>query len=56
LWAGVGYVGPCRIKQRVLHTPSQQGQGKIKGNKGFKLVSGVLIPNLDANFTSLHTF
>jgi hypothetical protein len=56
LWAGVGWVGPCRTKQRVLHTPSQQGQGKIKGNKGFKLVPGVLIPNLDATFTSPHTF
>jgi hypothetical protein len=40
----------------VLHTPSQQGQGKIKGSTGIKLVSGVLIPNLDANFTSPHTF
>jgi len=40
----------------MLHTPSQQGQGKIKGNKGIKSASGVLIPNLDANSTLPHTF
>jgi hypothetical protein len=40
----------------VLHTPTQQGRGKNKGNKAFKLIFGVLIPNLDANYTSPRSF
>jgi hypothetical protein len=40
----------------VLQSPSQQGHRKNKGNKAVKLVSGLLIPNLDANVTSPRSF